>query len=60
MSASAGEDLRSLFGTEYGFPTDDEAWPDILAAVQAKIAARPYPGIKTRPNLLPVLSLLLQ
>jgi len=59
MSASAGEDLRGLFASRYGFPIDDAAWPDILSAVQARVAVRPFAGIEARPNLLPVLSLLL-
>ncbi|MBU0616895.1 MAG: hypothetical protein KKI02_04190, partial [Planctomycetes bacterium] len=42
LSASAGADLRATFATEYGFPIDDAAWPDILACVQARIDARPW------------------
>ena len=42
MSASTGEDLRNLFATSYGFPIDDTAWPEILAAVQARVDARTW------------------
>lgn len=42
LSASAGEDLRSRFAAEFGFPIDDEAWPEMLAAAQARIASRPW------------------
>ncbi|GMU23751.1 MAG: hypothetical protein AMXMBFR13_38290 [Phycisphaerae bacterium] len=41
-SVTAGDDLRGLFAEEYGFPIDDDAWPEILAAVEARIAARPW------------------
>jgi hypothetical protein len=49
MSASTGQDLRSFFASEYGFPIDNPAWPAILSAVQARVAARtwtpgPVPG----------------
>jgi hypothetical protein len=45
MSVSAGEDLRGLFRTEYGYPIDDTAWPGILAEVETRIAARGWtPG----------------
>ncbi|MBP7936456.1 MAG: hypothetical protein KA354_17595 [Phycisphaerae bacterium] len=42
VSASVGEDLRSLFAGRYGFPIDDASWPEMLAAAQARIAARPW------------------
>ena len=42
LSASAGEDLRSRFTAEFGFSIDDEAWPEMLAAAQARIASRPW------------------
>ncbi|MFH1109226.1 MAG: hypothetical protein V1790_08540 [Planctomycetota bacterium] len=42
LSASAGEDLRSRFAAEFGFPIDDEAWPEMLAAAQARIASRSW------------------
>ena len=42
LSASAGIDLRATFVADYGFPIDNAAWPDILAAVQARIDARPW------------------
>ncbi|MBU0641597.1 MAG: hypothetical protein KKB50_22285 [Planctomycetes bacterium] len=43
LSASAGEDLRGIFSSSYGFPIDNAAWPEILACVEARITARPYP-----------------
>ncbi len=42
MTASSGEDQRDFFATEYGFPIDEAAWPEILAAVQARIEARAW------------------
>ena len=42
MSASAGDDLRGLFTTDYGFPIDDIVWSDMLAAAQERIAARTW------------------
>jgi hypothetical protein len=42
MSVSSGEDLRELFAGAYGFPIDEAAWPEILAAVQTRIEARPW------------------
>ena len=42
FSASAGQDLRALFETDYGFPIDDAAWPTLLACAQQKIAARTF------------------
>ena len=42
LSASAGQDLRSTFSFEYGFPIDDAAWPEILGCVQSRIDARPW------------------
>ncbi|HOW69996.1 MAG TPA: kelch repeat-containing protein [Phycisphaerae bacterium] len=42
FSASAGQDLRDHFSSEYGFPIDNTAWPSMLAAAQARIAARPW------------------
>ncbi len=44
ISASVGTDLRARFGAEYGFPIDNEAWPELLAAVQSRIGARPWQG----------------
>ena len=41
-SATAGQDLRTLFAGTYGFPIDNDAWPAILAAVQTRIAARSW------------------
>ncbi len=40
LSASAGEDLRSLFTADYGFPIDDTAWPGMLSAAQERVSAR--------------------
>jgi hypothetical protein len=34
FSASTGQDLRTLFETDYGFPIDDAAWPTLLACAQ--------------------------
>jgi len=42
FSASTGQDLRTLFETDYGFPIDDGAWPTLLACAQQKIAARTF------------------
>jgi hypothetical protein len=42
LSASAGQDLRSRFTSEYGFPIDNAAWPEILSSVQARIGARDF------------------
>lgn len=42
MTASSGEDQRDFFATEYGFPIDETAWPEILAAVQTRIGARAW------------------
>jgi hypothetical protein len=42
FSASAGQDLRLLFETDYGFPIDDGAWPTLLACAQQKLAARSF------------------
>ena len=42
VSASVGADLRDRFRTDYGFPIDDLAWPQILTCVQQRIAARDY------------------
>lgn len=42
FSASTGQDLRSLFETDYGFPIDDAAWPTLLACAQQKISARTF------------------
>ncbi|MBP7933424.1 MAG: hypothetical protein KA354_02140 [Phycisphaerae bacterium] len=42
FSASAGQDLRDHFSSEYGFPIDNTVWPSMLAAAQARIAARPW------------------
>jgi hypothetical protein len=42
LSASCGQDLRGTFRSEYGFPLDDAAWPEILDAVQARVAARTW------------------
>ncbi len=42
VSVSSGEDQRELFATEYGFPIDEAAWPEILAAVQPRIEARAW------------------
>jgi len=44
VSASTGEDLRDLFETAYGFPVDESAWPEIFAAVSARVAARSIPA----------------
>ena len=44
LSASTGDDLRARFATDYGFPIDHDAWPEMLAAAQTRIAARPWPG----------------
>jgi hypothetical protein len=53
LSASTGQDLRSLFASEYGFPFDDAAWPGILSAVEARVAARTWypPGaVRDQPG----------
>ena len=42
MSASTGEDQRALFRDVYGFPIDEDAWPQIFAAVATRIAARSW------------------
>ena len=42
VSASAGVDLRDTFRSDYGFPIDDEAWPDIWPIVQSRVAARAW------------------
>ncbi|MDO9175362.1 MAG: hypothetical protein Q7V62_11205, partial [Actinomycetota bacterium] len=42
MSASAGEDLRELFINEYGFPIDEDAWPEIMSVVQDRVDARDF------------------
>jgi hypothetical protein len=42
FSASAGQDLRALFETDYGFPIDDASWPTLLACAQQKISARTF------------------
>lgn len=42
FSASTGEDLRALFSTEYGFPIDNAAWPDLLACAQQTVSARTF------------------
>jgi hypothetical protein len=42
FSASAGQDLRAMFATDYGFPIDDAAWPTLLACAQQKVAARTF------------------
>jgi hypothetical protein len=42
FSASTGQDLRTLFETDYGFPIDDAAWPTLLACAQQKISARTF------------------
>jgi hypothetical protein len=49
MSVSAGEDLRESFATDYGFPIDEAAWPDIMSVVQARIGARVF-GIVAVPD----------
>jgi hypothetical protein len=42
MSASCGQDLRALFGSQYGFPIDAASWPSIYAAVAARVAGRTW------------------
>ncbi|MBK9303893.1 MAG: hypothetical protein IPM94_08415 [bacterium] len=42
MSASVGEDLRELFVDEYGFPIDEDAWPEIMSVVQDRVDARDF------------------
>jgi hypothetical protein len=42
FSASIDQDLRALFSQEYGFPIDDEAWPDLLACAQQRIDGRTF------------------
>ncbi len=42
MSASAGEDLRGLFSEEYGFPIDEDVWPEIMSVVQGRVDARDF------------------
>jgi len=42
FSASTGQDLRTLFETDYGFPIDDGAWPTLLACAEQKISARTF------------------
>lgn len=42
FSASAGQDLRDHFSSEYGFPIDNTTWPLMLAAAQNRVAARPW------------------
>ncbi|MBK9304619.1 MAG: hypothetical protein IPM94_12225 [bacterium] len=42
MSASVGEDLRELFVDEYGFPIDEDAWPEIMSVVQGRVDARDF------------------
>ncbi len=50
MSVSAGEDLRSRFETEYGFPIDYAAWDEILGAVQQRIAARSWVPVEVQED----------
>jgi len=45
MSASAGEDLRELFQSEYGFPIDEAAWSEIYDVVAARVAARDFSSV---------------
>jgi hypothetical protein len=40
-SVSANEDLRGRFISRYGFPIDFDAWDEMFAACEARIAARP-------------------
>jgi hypothetical protein len=42
MSASCGQDLRGFFQSEYGFPIDEEAWPEISSVVEARVAGRTW------------------
>ncbi|MBK6900526.1 MAG: hypothetical protein IPH09_15160 [bacterium] len=42
MSASVGEDLRERFIEEYGFPIDEDAWPEIMSVVQDRVDARDF------------------
>jgi len=42
ISASVGQDLRSTFVTDYGFPIDNVAWSTILGCVQDRISARDF------------------
>ncbi|MBU0639533.1 MAG: Ig-like domain-containing protein [Planctomycetes bacterium] len=42
LSASASDDLRTRFTNDYGFPIDNAAWPDMLAAAEARVTARPW------------------
>ncbi|MEK6675982.1 MAG: hypothetical protein AABZ47_10055 [Planctomycetota bacterium] len=45
FSVSTGQDLRSRFATDYGFPIDNAAWPTLLSCAQVRIAARPYASV---------------
>ena len=47
MSASVGEDLRELFVSEYGFPIDEDAWPEIMSVVQGRVDARDFYSVGT-------------
>jgi len=42
ISASTGEDLRATFRNDSGFPIDDTAWDEMLAATETRIANRPW------------------
>lgn len=42
LSASTGVDQRARFAIEYGFPIHNALYPQLLAAAQARIAARPW------------------
>jgi hypothetical protein len=61
MSASCGADLRGLFESEYGFPIDESAWPEILEAVEARVAQRTWSpvGVEEPAPQLPPAALLL-
>ncbi|MCP4250088.1 MAG: hypothetical protein GY778_23855 [bacterium] len=42
LSASSGQDLRSRFAADYGFPIADSRWAEMLGAVQTRIDARSW------------------
>jgi len=54
MSASVGEDLRELFSEEYGFPVDEDAWPEIMSVVQGRVDARDFysVGVGETPSVV--------